>query len=895
MLKKSFKFKVLIIFTIPAIALIYFSFYFVSSKYDELLESSKLLYASKVVNSISSLIHSIQKERGLSSGYVVAKDKQKYKKQLIKQREITNNTYEKMTQNIQSLEKRFYKEHIYHKAKPHIADFLKRFYNLKSVREDILESKFKFDEVINYFSSLNRELLKALRVLVVPTRYKGNFIDIYSLQELKESAGLERAYVYNALLSGNFDSKRVEKILSLIVEQNKYLKDFQADTSLKNLDFYNEIVKIDSKQKLEKLRTLFFEKKLNSNDALKWFEISTKRIDELQALSNKIVENYLKEVEQIYNGAKFALLMTILLWIISLFAFMILIYILNKLINTEAKLMEDLKIASYAFKAHEAMTITDPNGKIIKVNEAFTKITGYKSEEVIGKNPKVLKSEKHSENFYKEMWRELHTNGYWCGDIYNKRKNGEIYPERLSITAIKNEEGVTTHYIAHFIDITELENAKKKAMHLARHDFLTKLPNRGSMIERLKEEIVRAKRHEFLNAFLFIDVDNFKKINDYYGHAIGDELLKAIAGRFKKIIRKEDYVARISGDEFCIVLLELENDEKKASLWVKNICQKILEKISQPFFIFDYKLRVSISIGVKIFPLGDEDVNSIINKADTAMYKAKNSGKNRFYFYDREIEHRIKFIKEMEVEIKNGLKKGEFEFYFQPKVSSFNNLIVGAELLVRWNHPTKGLLFPDSFLSVAKDTKLLSEINLLALESACKFLSQSRVKLDGTLSINVNSKDLFSESFVNSIKDAIDKYKISPQKIELEILEDELIEDFKTIKQNMKELQKFGVKFSIDDFGTGYSSILYLQKLCVDSIKIDKHFIQNIEEKSNRELIRMIHQIAKTFDLDFIVEGVETQEHLQFLKDNEIKFFQGFYYSKAVKVENFLNLLLHNH
>ncbi len=563
MFKKSFKFRVLLIFLLPAIALVYFSFYFISMKYKELNMTSHLLFSSKMTKSISIFVHNLQLERGLSAGYIVAANKKAYRNKLFHQQKLTDKAYVEFVSKIHFYlnNKKRVNQLSFAKNKPKIKEIFKKLHYLQETRISVLNSSIDFKQEIDYYSYINTRLIEIIRILSSPfSNYNGNSIDIYKLQCLEESAGLERAYIYNLLLSKKSISKESEKVLNLIASQENFLKEFFADASLEDLSLYNNTVTVRAQKNVEKLREEFFKGELKSSDAKKWFSTSSKRIDEFNHLSIKIIDVYLHNVSKIHDDARNALFITLFLWILAIASFVFLIYILNKLIDSEAKLIENLRIASYAFDAHEAMTITDPNGRILRVNKAFTRITGYDAQEVIGKNPRVLKSYKHPEEFYEKMWRDLHTKGYWSSDIYNKRKNDEIYMERLSITAIKNKKGITTHFIAQFLDVSELKKAQEDAAYQAKHDSLTRLPNRSSMIEKLQEELIRAKRHNFLNAFLFIDLDIFKSINDNYGHMIGDKLLVNVAKRFKNSIREEDYISRISGDEFCIILLDLGSD-----------------------------------------------------------------------------------------------------------------------------------------------------------------------------------------------------------------------------------------------------------------------------------------------------------------------------------------------
>ena len=893
MFQKSFKFRIFLIFLLPTIALVYFSFYFISMKYKELNMTSRLLFSSKMTKSISQFVHNIQLERGLSAGYIVTKNSEKYREELLRQQGFTDKAYAKFLVELDyySSNKEMASQLSFYKNKSKIKNVLKQLHLLRDTRNSILNSSIDFKKEIGYYTNINKNLIGIIRTLSSPfLNYNGNSMDIYKLQRLEENAGLERAYVYSLLLSKSFIKKDSKKIEILIIAQENFLKEFLADASLEDISLYNNFVSVKAQKDIQKLRNLFFQGKLNAKDAKEWFKVSSKRIDEFNKLSIKIIDVYLKNVSKIHNDATNALFITLLLWILAISSFLFLIFILNKLIDSEARLLENLRVASYAFDAHEAMTITDPNGTILNVNKAFTEITGYDAKEVIGKNPRVLKSFKHPDEFYKDMWRDLHTKGYWSSDIYNKRKNDEIYMERLSITAIKDKKDITTHYIAQFLDISELKKAQEDAAYQAKHDSLTKLPNRSAMIEKLQEELIRARRHNFLDAFLFIDLDIFKSVNDNYGHMVGDKLLFSVAQRFKNSIRKEDYLARISGDEFCIILLDLGNNEEKTSIFVKEICRKILYSLSKPFFIDDYKIKISASVGIKIFPQDSDDINDVINGADAAMYKAKSSGKNQSVFYNKLIEHRIKEISLLEDELKEGFKKDQFIFYFQPKVSVDMKTVLGAELLVRWRHPTRGLLYPNDFLQAIKDMGVISKITVLALKDACRFIKTDEKHLNGTLSINISSFELISDGFVKKIEDIISSYEINPSFVELEILEDEFIKDFDAIILNINRLKKFGIKFSIDDFGTGYSSISYLKKLPVDTLKIDKYFIQNISDDSNKELVKMLINIANIFKLSIVIEGVEDKDQLEFIVQNGAKQFQGFYFSKAVDVLEYKKL-----
>ncbi len=638
MQKISFKLRIFAIFLIPAISMIYFTFYFVSMKYKELKNASSYRIFAQMTKVTSNFIHNIQLERGLNAGYVVVKNKNSFKSKLLEQEKKTDKAYKQFISyyDLQKKDTNKINQLIFYKNTQEIKKILKKLHFLNTIRKSVLNGTLSFKEDINYYSYINQELMQIIYNLT--TVLIENDVDansIYKLEEFKEYAGLERAYIYNQLLSKNNSQQRLFEIEKLIVKEENAHQEFLSDASVKYLKCYNAIIKNNLEKNLQKMRKLFFANKLSSKNAKEWFKISTERINNYEELSMFVLNSYINSMNTISKKAKNSLMVALGLWLLLIFAFLLLMRILNKLIDKEAKLMNDLRISSYAFEGHEAMTVTDPNGNIIKVNKAFSEITGYHPNEVLGKNPRVLKSYKHSNEFYKNMWLNLHTKGRWSGEIYNKRKNGEIYMEKLSITAIKDKKGITTHYIAQFLDVSDLKKAQDEAIFQASHDFLTGLPNRKSMMQKLQEEFARAKRHDFFDAFLFVDLDGFKRVNDKYGHSIGDKLLLKVSERFKSCLREEDFVARIGGDEFCIILLELGNDMQNAINSVKIVSEKILSSLSNPFFIEEYQIQVSASVGIKIFPDRTKNINDIINEADISMYKAKEQGKNQIIISEK--------------------------------------------------------------------------------------------------------------------------------------------------------------------------------------------------------------------------------------------------------------------
>ena len=890
----SLRIKILIIFLIPAIALIYFSTSFVQTKYQKLSESAIYKLAAETTEKLSVLIHNMQIERGLSFGYLVSTEKKDAIKHILERQQKTNHAYNSFLQfvHLNTHEKEAILHIIGTEYKPVLSKFIAQYGKIDALRKKIFSKEIDAQESLNYYTQLNQKLLKLITLFILPLqKQNGGRCVIPELQNLKESAGLERAYIYHELLSGNHHLKSIEKLKELEEKQTLYQEKFISNAPIKSILIFNKIYQYSLEEKISFLRKKFFTQQLDSHDASYIFNLFTQRINLFEKISSQILDQYITSATQTYTQAIHALYLTAALWILSLISLIGLTYLLRKLIINEEKYTEELRISAYTFDSHEAMTITDVKGTILKVNDAFTRITGYEASEVIGKNPNVLKSMKHGDDFYKEMWRQINTVGKWSDEIYNKRKNGEIYMERLSITAIKNDKGITTHYIAQFLDISDIKKMQEQAQHQADHDFLTGQLNRKSLMQRLHEEFVKAKRHDFIHAFMFIDLDKFKMINDSYGHTVGDKLLIEIATRLKRLLREEDILARMSGDEFAIIILNIEENRSKAAQIVKDVATRLISEINRPYILDAYRITIGASIGIKIFPDGEEDFHSVVVHADTAMYQAKHQGKNQFVFFDKVIEKKLKYFQMIETELYHALEHDEFVFYYQPKVDIATQTIVGAEALIRWEHPQKGLLYPDAFLHIAVEIGLSHKITLLVLARACQFLKKHQHIFKGTIAVNIHANELLELDFEKEIIRILEMYAIPPSKIELEITEDELIKDFNAVIIKMKRLREFGIRFAIDDFGTGYSSITYLKKLPVDTLKIDKAFLDNLAIESNQELIKLIINMAKNFNIRTVIEGVENQSQLTFISENGADLYQGYIFSKAIDESQFLSLL----
>ena len=547
---------------------------------------------------------------------------------------------------------------------------------------------------------------------------------------------------------------------------------------------------------------------------------------------------------------------------------------------------EKLKLAASVFThAGEGIIITDADNKIIEANDTFSLITGYDREEILGKNPRFLNSGKHDYGFYAEIWRSVTEKAYWSGEIRNRRKNGEEYVEMLTISAILDEAGKPKNYVALFSDITMLKEHQKQLEHIAHYDVLTNLPNRVLLADRLSQALLNSQRNNVVVAVAFIDLDGFKKINDTYGHNMGDDLLVTLSARMQDSLRKGDTLARIGGDEFLIILVDLKNPEDS-----KPMLERLLQVVAQPVIIDNISMHISASIGLSIsLPDSNADGDQLIRQADQAMYQAKQSGKNCYHVFDIEKDSAISIQRESLEQIKEAMDNREFILYYQPKVNMTKGEVIGVEALIRWEHPEHGLLFPIEFLPIIENHTISIELGEWVIETA---LSQieiwQAVGLDIPISINISALQLQQTNFVSRLKELLRAHAtVDPYLLELEILETSAIGDIAQVSTVMNSCLDLGVRFSLDDFGTGYSSLTYLRRLPADLIKIDQIFVRDmLVDPDDLAIIEGVIGLAKAFGRNVIAEGVETIEHGKALLQIGCELAQGYGIAKAMKASD---------
>jgi diguanylate cyclase (GGDEF)-like protein/PAS domain S-box-containing protein len=534
--------------------------------------------------------------------------------------------------------------------------------------------------------------------------------------------------------------------------------------------------------------------------------------------------------------------------------------LISQVIDRSADFKKLQLAASVFTHTHEGITITDATGNIIDVNDAFTDITGYSREEAIGQNPRMLNSGLHRPEFYAAMWNSINATGHWAGEIWNRKKNGEVYAELLTISAVFDDSGIVQHYVALFSDITATKNHQQQLERLANYDLLTDLPNRLLFSDRLNQSIIQSQRRGLSIAVAYLDLDGFKAINDFNGHEVGDKILVAVAQLIQNVLREGDTLARMGGDEFVMVLVDLKKPQD---------CGPLLERIlsaltDDPIEVDEVAHRISASIGVALYPQDEVDADILLRHADQAMYQAKQAGKNRYHIFDIEQDAAIQTQRENLENIRVALDQREFVLYYQPKVNMRSGDVIGAEALIRWQHPQRGLLFPITFLPIIENHRLGLDVGEWVLDTALQQMTEwHNLGLDIPVSVNISASQLQSSRFMSRLADLLAAYPdLQPHSLELEVLETSALEDLEQVSEIMYACMEIGVDFALDDFGTGYSSLTYLKRLPVEVLKIDQSFIRDmLDDRNDLAIVEGVIGLARAFRRQAIAEGVETVAH----------------------------------
>jgi diguanylate cyclase (GGDEF)-like protein/PAS domain S-box-containing protein len=544
------------------------------------------------------------------------------------------------------------------------------------------------------------------------------------------------------------------------------------------------------------------------------------------------------------------------------------------------------------------MAITNTQRVILRVNKAFSAITGYSAEEAIGQTPRILASGRHDSVFYAAMTQTLENEGAWQGEIWNRRKSGEVYPEWLTISAVKDRDGLTTHYVAIFNDVTERVSAQAQIDTLAFFDPLTHLPNRRLLMDRLEQALHASTRHARKNALLFVDLDNFKTLNDTLGHHQGDLLLTQVAQRLKTCTRDGDTLARLGSDEFVVMLEDLSEDGIEAATQAEAVADKILNAFVPNFALDSGNRHSTPSIGITLF--GGEALEGSeqpLKRAELAMFQAKAAGRNTLRFFDARMQAEVSALAALEADLREAVHQQQFLLHYQPQVVGAGR-ITGVEALVRWQHPQRGMVSPAEFIPLAEESGLILPIGQWVLESACAQLAawaNDPAFAHLTMAVNVSARQFKQPDFVDGVLATLARTRANPKLLKLELTESMLVDDVEAVITRMGTLRAHGVAFSLDDFGTGYSSLAYLKRLPLDQLKIDQGFVRNIVSDPNDAAIaKMVVVLAESMGLSVIAEGVELQAQADFLAHLGCHAYQGYWFSRPLPLAALAAFVMQN-
>lgn len=561
-------------------------------------------------------------------------------------------------------------------------------------------------------------------------------------------------------------------------------------------------------------------------------------------------------------------------------------------VTGELEIQEQLRIAAASFEVENGIMITDSELIIERVNQAFTRITGYQADEVRGLTPRLLRSGQHSKDFYDQMWKEINEEGFWEGEIWNRKKSGDIYPEWLTISVVRNDAGEVTHYIGSFSDITERKAAEQHIHQLAFYDPLTQLANRRLFIDRVEHALLTSKRNSQEGAVLMLDLDHFKVLNDTQGHHAGDQLLIEVGKRLREHVRDADTVARFGGDEFVVLLEDLGRDNDNAINAANQIAAKIQDKLLKPYNLDElHDYRATSSMGVVVFDGRGISVEELLKQADVALYEAKAAGRNAVRFFNPEMQNKVDHRARLENALSKALELNEFVLNFQPQVD-VNEKLIGAEALLRWVPTDSGeMVSPADFIPLTEDTGLIVPIGYWVLETACRQLRQWQHQYPQqhfNLAVNISARQFHQRDFVDRLREIIRDSGVEPAGLKLELTESVVLDDIKYVVDRLNKLRDLGIGTSMDDFGTGYSSLSYLQRLPIEQLKIDTSFVRDIVQSENdAAIVRAIIAMGHSLGLTIVAEGVETQEQKKYLSSFDCDVYQGYLFGKPMLVEEF--------
>ncbi|OWV27974.1 bifunctional diguanylate cyclase/phosphodiesterase [Halomonas campaniensis] len=558
---------------------------------------------------------------------------------------------------------------------------------------------------------------------------------------------------------------------------------------------------------------------------------------------------------------------------------------LRQRIEEREQARAEAQIAAAAFQTHLGILITDPRGTILKVNETFSRITGYSEAEIVGNNPRMFSSGLQNATFYRRLWKRVIKTGNWEGEIWNQRKNGELFPEWLTISAVYSDEGTLTHYVATMSDISERKAAEQEIHQLAFYDTLTGLANRRLFMDRMGTALKELQRHQRCGALLFIDIDNFKQINDTLGHYAGDQVLQSVARRMGQMLRDTDTLARLGSDEFAVLIEGVDSNDAQTTRLVERIAYKLLATLNEPITLAEESIMVTGSIGITIMASNEYGVDDYLQQVDMALFQAKSNGRHGLCFFDPSMQAALLAHVKLESDLRQAQASQQWQLYYQPQVDHYGT-ITGVEALLRWHHPERGMVSPGDFIPLLESNELINDVGEWVLEDACYQLARwaQHPRLSQlTISVNISPLQFRDEQFLARVEGVFARTQAPLQQLKLEVTESLFVEARDDARDKMLALKARGVRFSLDDFGTGYSSLAYLAQLPLDQLKIDQSFVQQVlESQANAAIVESTIVLAESLNLEVIAEGVETKAQQAWLLAHDCHAYQGYLFGRPV-------------
>jgi len=855
--------------------------------------SAHLIHAwAEVGIEINALVHELQKERGISSGLLAAQGAQ-FNLLLRTQHGLTDRAIARLRDAIRNAPAESALRTAFLQQTLDTLDGLPR------LRQQIGELRLSRDAAVDRYSELITPLFDFLMSTINVGRvgwiYRQQMAFI-SFMQAKEMAGQLRAHLTGMLSSGDFGPvrmaafHRIHAVEQARLERFVQLADSEVQTAFQRLREDPLFIDVDRVRRLveaigaspEPMRVRAAHT-VSSVSAEQWLLLSSRRLNALGDFEVMLGERLLNSARALETQAQRGLAMDGLAVFVS---FLLAGILLFELWRSKESAEADLHLAAAVFgNSQEAIVITDARGTIVEVNDAFTRVTGYTREETLGRNPRLLKSGRQDADFYAAMWERILGTGHWEGEIWNRRKSGEIYPGLLSISPVKDVRGITTHYVAMTIDLSKYKETEALLEQLRTFDALTGLPNRDSWHSAVDQAVVNARRNEGRFAILDIGLDRFRTINESLGHAAGDSVLALAAERIKGILRRHDVAARTGGDRFSVLLSE--SSDARA---IGAFCERLLAAFEPAMTVGETRLHASPSIGVALFPEDGEDTGALLQNSEVALHRAKAEGGSTYKFHSAGMNAESSQLLTLEQMMRQALVRREFTLAYQAQMDAASGRMVGCEALLRWHNETLGPISPVQFIPVAEATGLILPIGNWVLNEACQQAARWRTRFGADLpvAVNLSARQFRHEALLDDVRNALATSGLQPALLELEITEGLLINDPQGASRIMRGLRDMGVKIALDDFGTGYSSLAYLKTFPLDRLKLDRAFVKDLpDDVEDRAIARAVIGLGHNLGLQVLAEGVETAAQRDFLAEAGCDVFQGYFHGRPMAPAQF--------